>query len=181
MKISINYDLVSKAREAKTNFSLKKSIKDSLIISCHINALITLMDPNFDSSPIGIRNKFIFALVIAPTLLTCTDRLFLAKYKNNTAIEDLKELSKKLHNINVHTDCELLQNIENYYTEYELVQSDDSIIPKITQNKYILVPAYQNGEGTEISLIQEHILGTTDYSLAHGEPKRVLKLSKKTA
>jgi len=47
-------------------------------------------------------------------------------------------------------------------------------IPDVLQNKYILIPT---SDKTEVSLLQEHIIGEKKYYLSIGEPEKVFKLA----
>lgn len=78
-----------------------------------------------------------------------------------------------LKDIDVNTTGDLLLDSYKYKTEYEIKRNEKNL-PILEQRKYIMVPTKDtNGE---VSLLQEHIIGTGDYSLSYGSPKKVLKL-----
>ena len=79
-----------------------------------------------------------------------------------------------LKDINISTSYELLLDSENYKTEYKL-KFDEAKIPYIKQDKYINIPVYNDGDIKEVSLVQEHVIGSKSYSLSYGSPSKVLK------
>lgn len=40
-----------------------------------------------------------------------------------------------------------------------------------------MVPTYDKGEKKEVSLVQEHVIGSKEYTISHGTPRKVLKLA----
>lgn len=95
--------------------------------------------------------------------------LILKKLVKETSIFELLYLLSSLSQININTNYELLLNSYKYETEYEF-EFNKSSFPHLIQKKYIMVPAIQDGEEIEVSVLQEHIIGSKDYVLSKGKP-----------
>lgn len=169
MKIHINYDLLEKIKEAKVGFSLQELTKTVIIqtIICTPFVYISNMEQFLSSLLKGIP--------ILITLDLWTKKMFSQGHKED-AKKELNQLSAMLKDINVNTNLDLLSKSYVYKKEYKLKLSKN-YIPHITQNKYIMVPTYDKGEEKEVSLVQEHVIGSNEYALSHGTPKKVLKLA----
>ena len=168
MKLKINYDVLDKINIAKTGINIKRSLKDTarvLTIYTPVNIGLNLAL----NTPEDIIPEYMYAIGLY-TFIHFTPNLFLAKLQKASAIDDLKILSSYLKTLNIDTNHELLLNSEKYKTEYELTEEKR----KIKQSKYISVPTEDD---SEISLLQEHIIGTNEYELSIGEPKKVYKLA----
>lgn len=176
MKIQINYDLISKITEANIGFSINKSVKKVLIYTAISSTIITTLNiENITSLEDTLNNIALF--FSWHSISTGITSLFLYKECKSSANKNLKNLSLNLTKLNLNTDENLLLKSYKYNTEYE-INYNDSLIPTIEQRKYIMIPTYKNGEEEEISIVQEHIIGTNQYDISYGEPKKVLKLSK---
>jgi len=90
--------------------------------------------------------------------------------------QKLVSLTRELEEINVKTEAEFLLDAELYHETHRFILTDTKI-PSIQHNQYIMIPGYNNynGEEIDISLLQEHILGTKDYTLSVGEPEKKYK------
>lgn len=173
MKIKVNYDLIRKIEEAKTGFSLQKNIKKILTYTC-MSTMIFIPSNIMQSKPEYIIKDFFWFLSFHSFY-----RLFGLAFKNinkTIAIEDLKKLAIDLKRLNINTDYQSLLKSYSYKTEYK-IKFNESLVPKLKQNKYIMIPDYSCGQEKEISMVQEHIVGTNKYTLSYGSPKKVLKLS----
>jgi len=166
MKIIINYDLLSKVSEANSGFALDKSIKHILKCSLVVESICI---------PIYVAGNYSFVDIIKDASKTLAfqslwcmiiDLLF-SKFEKQIALEQLKKLTKELKNININTNYELLLNSYKDQTRYKL-EKNNSFIPKIKQEKYIIVPINENGEEKEISILQEHVIGSRNYVLSRG-------------
>ena len=95
----------------------------------------------------------------------------MSKIKNN-----LKKLVSKLNDINIATDYDLLKQSELYERKYK-IEFNESKIPIIMENKYVLVPSYNyKGDVKDTSILQEHFVGSKDYILSVGSPSKKLTL-----
>lgn len=167
MKIVINYDLLQKIAESKTGLSLNKTLNNVLFYSTIASSLSGLMGPTREEFLQIILHNISFYLA----LIGGTD-LMLSGIKKDIACKQLRDLVSKLKDLEIDTSQELLEKAYEYKTEYEV---SHSFPPEIKQNKYIMVPVHDNGEESEISVVQEHVIGSDEYYLSYGSPKKVLK------
>lgn len=172
MKIHINYDLLEKIKEAKVGFSLQKGVKRVLLNTSISTMLGYIIFTPIEESVLPWIPFYIILHLFGTISITKLD-MPITKLKS---ICKLLELSVLLSNINVNTNLDLLSKSYVYKKEYKLKLSKN-YIPHITQNKYIMVPTYDKGEEKEVSLVQEHVIGSNEYALSHGTPKKVLKLA----
>ena len=168
MKININYDLMEKIVEAKKGIRLQQINRESLLILALGSPVVFLFHHNLSD----ILKTFVNTGVIAYTS-RLSSNLILSPMIKDMAKRDLIVLSLMLTEINVNTTGESLLDSYKYKTEYE-VKRNEKNLPILEQRKYIMVPT-EDANG-EVSLLQEHIIGTKDYSLSYGSPKKVLKL-----
>ena len=170
MKLKINYDLLEKIKIANTGISLKKDAKIILEYSTIFTALKTpysSYEELMTNFLVLIGENFLFVGVI---------HLILSKLIKSNAIDELKQLSRDLKKIDISTNHELLLKAYKYKTDYEFIFNEYNI-PKLEQKKYIMAPVYINGEEKEVSLVQEHTIGTKKYYLSYGSPKKEFKLA----
>ena len=91
--------------------------------------------------------------------------------------DELKRLVPKLKELNVSTNYDLLLKSELYEKKYK-IEFNESKIPSLMQEKYILVPSYSfSGEVLDTSIKQEHEVGTKRYVLSIGEPEKRYKMA----
>jgi len=97
-------------------------------------------------------------------------------FNKDTVLIQLKELASLLRKHYINTDYELLQKAYEYEINYKFVL-DENKIPRLKQDKYIMVPAVDRDGEKEVSLVQEHLIGSNDYELSYGSPtkSKVLK------
>lgn len=175
MKIRINYDLFEKLQESNTGLSLNKSSKYILkqtFISSIIFQIINIItrDKPLISSDTILFFLFFHILTRLPV------ELILSKATKKYSIKDLNYLVNILNYLDINTTYELLQEAYLYKTNYKIIKNEKNI-PILIQNKYIMLPVNEIDE--EVSLVQEHIVGTNKYYLSYGSPdkKKVLKLA----
>lgn len=176
MKIIVNYDLLEKVFESKHDISLVKNTK--MVTGWTLLASGAILIPSM-----FVPNSLEFAELIKKTPIviifnsicficgySCLDIIFNRRKK---AIYELKNLSRKLKSLNIDTTNELLQQAYKYKTEYEL-STEEGVIPRLVQKKYINIPTL---EDEEISISQEHTIGTRQYTLSKGKPVKPVALS----
>lgn len=169
MKIMINYDLIDKAREAKTGFSLHKYTKvvgftngiaiPAMLLGAYIG--------NTEASYVieSVLRLFGYSLFYNAVNVLC-----MVVFRKRDACLDLEKLSRELNRICIETDAELLKSAYKYYVEYGVYFS--SFPPKFEQKKYIMAPVHNDWGNNERSVLQEHIIGSSSYALSYGEPKK---------
>lgn len=183
MKIVINYDLLDKVQEAKTGFSLQRTVKPILIKSCISFAILMGFDTLRPLTSEEVLKETLENIMISLMIYTFTigtADLILSKFTKNMSKNTLRKLSMHLKEINVNTNSGLILDSYKYKTEYEINKGDKS--KDLIQKKYIMVPVIENGEESEISIVQEHVIGSKIYSLSCGEPtkQKVFKLALNT-
>ena len=108
------------------------------------------------------------------------NRIYGDKYCE-TAANALKKLAITLKELNVNTTYDMLLESELSEVEYK-VSFDESKIPFLMQEKYVLVPSYDyNGKVVDTSILQEHTVGSREYVLTLGKPSKKRKLVRSLA
>jgi len=175
MKLKINYDLMTKVVEANNGFSLKRAAKKVMLYT-YISSALGMIDNIVLQKPIEEYVVEVISYVAWHSVFTTLFGMGISKLVKIISLDDLRRLSAELKNLNVNTSQEQLLQSYKYKTEYKL-NTDEGIIPKVEQKKYIMVPVYENGEEKEVSLLQEHTIGSNEYVLSIGTPKKVYKLA----
>lgn len=86
----------------------------------------------------------------------------------------LKKLVSQLENLNISTSYDLLLQSEVYHKKYKIEVNKEQL-PHLAESKYIFVPSYTySGDKQDTSILQEHIVGSKEYILSLGSPKKVL-------
>ncbi len=169
MKIKINYDLIDKISEAKQGYSLKRCVKRTgamLGISGSVSTFDCLVSGG-DVRLLPI--AYLIHLGIHSSYTAMYTYAF-KDYFQRFAEAKLDALIPQLHSIHVRCDMDSLLESYKYDSEYKLVMS--SGIPSLEQRKYIKVPVHDSYFGDkEMSIMQEHIVGTGEYELSLGEPE----------
>jgi hypothetical protein len=179
MKLTINYDLIRKTLQAKENFGISKVISKHFKKASYwfgISATFNLA--------IGrrIEEALFSAIITANMILTLDVMEDLSKYKKFGDIDrkkdmhDLDNLANQLENANINTTGKLLLHSKEYETKYK-IKLNEKKLPYLLQEKYILVPTYNNysGDIKETSLLQEHEIGSKTYVLSLGSPSKKFK------
>ena len=177
MKIMINYDLIDKAREAKTGFSLHKYTRvvgftngiaiPAMLLGAYIG--------NTEASYViqSMLRLFGYSLFYNAVHAVC-----FSVFRKQDACLDLEKLSSELNRFCVETDAELLKSAYKYHVEYGVDFS--SFPPKVEQKKYIMVPVHNDWGNNERSVLQKHAIGSLSYALSYGEPEKKKTYSYKT-
>ena len=179
MKIIINYDLLDKIREAKIGISLQRSTKTVLIISGAATSIFSVLIAfAIPAEELGIEIlKFVLRTLVNQSAIRLFFDLLVSKIYKTISKEQLRLLSSQLKDIKVNTDKDLILDSYKYKTEYKWIKSEKDI--DLVQKKYIMIPVIENGEEKEVSILQEHAIGSKTYSLSIGEPtkQKVFKLA----
>ncbi len=165
MKLDINYDLIEKIKEANTGISLVNSNKRVLkrTASCMpICALFNIADGNLGL--IMIDMFMLSGMFLSNETLKI---MLLRNIRQKIAEQDLNELLGKLQTIDVRTNYENLTGANLYKTEYSF-NSDKN---RLEQRKYINIPVSDKWGVKNISICQEHMIGSKEWSLSIGSPK----------
>ena len=169
MKIIVNYDLVDKAREAKTGFSLNRYCKKVGLCTGFVGGIKSIEVASgvtsFDAAMLTTSTLFLSYLAY----FGLNTRILADLYKS-VSVNDLNKLSSKLRDIFVETDADLLMETTALKTDYEVVLNDSSI-PVLKQKKMLSVPVYSDWDNNYRELLQEHVIGSREYVLSHPEPE----------
>ena len=170
MKIVVNYDLMDKIAEAEKGFSLKRSVKRTLGLAS-ISTAIGAPD-NFIKGEIC--PELLIEIGIFLTIHSMYTGAYIFVFNNMTktsAQYKLRDLVANLRNCCIKTDEEAILDTYSYKTKYDV--SFNSAIPIVEQKKYMMVPVRDEYFGDkEISIVQEHIIGSRDYVISLGEPEK---------
>ena len=170
MKIVMNYDLVDKAREAKTGFSLNRVGKKMALASTIALPVLSINNITGTEGTAEFLGDILFCALYYGSYFSLMEKVS-ANMNMPRAEQELRNLSVKLGDIFVDTDEELLKEVKAYKTTYS-INTSDAGFPIVEQKKYITVPVHSDWDNNTRSLVQEHIIGTREYSLAHGEPEK---------
>ena len=163
MKIEVNYDLLEKIEEAKTGINLNKTGRDMSFMMSIMTPLCLLIHRNDLQQCIW---SILYSFGISSIHYGLIPSLF-RDLKKERAKDELKDLVSKLCSIDVYTNDELLLESKGYKTKYK-INFNDGTFPKLMQNRYIMVPTKNAGD---VSMLQEHVVGTRKYNLSVGEPE----------
>lgn len=180
MKLMVNYDLLSKIATSKNGLMIDRTAKKVITNPLIVQGVCLPVQLLANFTKEQILNTLLH-LIIFQILISGISDIILSKVQKEVAILQLKLLSHTLKNLDINTDYDLLVQSYKYKTNYKL-EYNESKLPKIKQEKYIMLPVYEAGEEKEVSILQEHIIGTSKYELSIGEPQvqKKLKLAKNT-
>lgn len=182
MKIRINYDLFEKIREAKGEFSLQKKTVKNILYTWPLPFLasFTMFLATLGNNPTTENIKEI--LILYGACIGIKDLFDLALHSrnkdfySNEAKLELSELSYYLiKSLFINTAVDLLLNAEQYGKTTYSFMNKEKLIPRL-QKKNILIPTYENSEIKDKIILQEHLLGSNDWYLSVGSPKKEEKL-----
>ncbi len=170
MKINVNYDLVDKAREAKTGFSLNRYCKKVGFCTGFVGS-IKGIEAATGVTPPDVALLTTSALFLSYLAFFRISAMNFADISKNVSMRELSSLSSRLKDIFIDTDAELLMGTTSLKTDYEVVLNDSNI-PVLKQKKLLSVPVYSDWDNNSRELVQEHIIGTREYVLSHPEPEQ---------
>ena len=184
MNIIINYDLIKAIHNVKEPFTPIKIVKNEkarYIMYLGLAGIALCSDINNNtfscSTIVGSQVFFQLGFSTSNNLLSKRD-YGMDSYAYKAHLE-LKKLASQLDDLNISTDYDGILESELYYKCLEWHLGENKI-PYLEELKYIWVPSYKmNGDIENVSILQEHILGSDDYVLSAGSPspKKVLKPS----
>lgn len=176
MKLLINYDLINAVKNVNEPLTLFKIVrneknkyyKDVLPSFLMLDTLICMK--NIERIPIILLAQYATSSAIIYSAAKAQDD----QYKHNSR-NSLIKLTNKLKDLNIDTEYNLLSKstLDGKVINLSL---NEKKLPVLTEKKYILVPAYQyDGRVKEVSVEQEHVIGSNEYVLSLGSKQRKLK------
>lgn len=141
-------------------FGTKMGLHTSFVSTLNLSTLAL----GRDISPAVLASNFVYALLIYGGF-----ELSVKRFTKYEADERLRCLASSLKDINIYTDADSIKNARLYKTQYKLVRDEK---PFLQQNKYIMLPTTGSFNADEVSLLQEHNVGSKEYVLSMGEPKK---------
>lgn len=167
MKLKIAYDLPDKIREAETGFSLNKTAKKVGTLTTVSTAICYGINLAAGAPPIHyVTDPFAIAAIHCG--YRAIEQAMLGRFYKAQAQDDIIRLLSKLENINVYTNYYDLMQATTYKTEYET----DLKNGVVEQKKYINVPVNDCWGEREMSICQEHIIGSKEWNLSLGTPQK---------
>lgn len=180
MKIKVNYDLIDKIKQSQKGITLSKTASKNFKYGIYMFSIYTILDlmlsENKDSNVLLAASIGASAFYLLKTLVDEMMNKCLKEKQKQDALIDLIFLTRKLKKINIDTSPELLIDSKIQSVEYKINLNEEKI-PNLLQNKYILIPTYNDGEIKEKYVLQEHVIGSKEYTLSSGYPQKVLKLA----
>lgn len=178
MKLRINYDFFEKIKDVKEPHNPLKIIRNNKnFIILYLSFCTTYDLLVFDSFNEFLSKALIdFSIFLVSASLTCAIE-FLLEIDDyaKTATENLKELASSLNSLYLNTNYELLLESQLSCKEYNIILNE-KMIPQILESKYILVPTYNyNNEIKNVSILQEHVVGSDIYELSLQSPIKSFK------
>lgn len=176
MKLSINYDLMEEIEQANKGYSLSREFRRSAIVSTIGNSLLTLACNR------PLQETALLILLQTPLTAAYDIVLFHSNFTGKNihqkrSLYELKLLCASLNNIGIDTSTDLLLQSKPYHTSYKL-NHEKGKIPYVLEEKYIMIPTVYGDDEQDVSLLQEHKIGSSHYSLSKGSPAKKLKLGR---
>ncbi len=178
MKLVINYDFFNAIRNVNEPLTPMKIVRNHKFKYCLMTGTWCILAPLDGTSPeymmkhlafwygFYLATDFAFDIWAKKKML---DNVDIYAYK---AIPQLKKLSVMLGDINVKTNYDMLLESELYEKKYTIEKNDNKSI-SLSEKKYIYVPSYGfDGQEKDTSILQEHDIGSSVYTLSVGEPEK---------
>lgn len=172
MKIKVNYDLIDKIKESKSGISLKRSSK-RLLLTTGFTTLLSVPSFFVAENPVEkLKSCLSIALSVGFVYRIMYDVFFYRELYKDRSLDELKKLVGLLRKNYINIDYELLQSASEYDRSYSVVLDDNKNL-RLKQDKYIMVPVVDRFGKKEVSLVQEHLIGSSEYELSCGSPSEV--------
>lgn len=182
MKLIINYDFFEEVLNARESLGPLKIVRNQKRTWAKFHLpIFTAIDLISWSVPetiviLGMQFCTITYLELIAQKLAKTD-IYGAR-----AVDNLKELAWALNDLtvknglNLKTDYDLLLQSELYKKEYK-IEVNENKIPYIAESKYIMIPTKGFNGTVDTSILQQHVVGSKEYVLSLGSPKKEFKRS----
>jgi len=178
MKIVNDYDLIEKINKSKGKIDLLKIILRSMAWVapvCGLNHLFNLSIDFFKYIAVDPL-KFLLIHYFITVTTAVLSKIYVDKSRKCVISfnNDLLKLLNKLRESGIKTDLELLNDSKEDLVEYKFINEDARL--RLRENKYILIPTNDGFGGVkDVSVLQEHNIGSKVYVLSLGSPKKCAK------
>lgn len=174
MKLVINYDFMEAVCNAREPFNTFKVVRNNkkkwMVVDLPLFVAFTFIAPDRIVGNAILISSYI-VLDVASHMMAHSIVKEDAYYEE--ASYQLRNLVSQFGNLNISTDYELLLQSELYKKDRKLELKKN---PHILESKYIMVPTYNfNGDVKDTSILQEHVVGSREYVLSLGTPKKALQ------
>lgn len=165
MKLIINYDLVNEILKANTGIDWKRfSWKMGLYSGAITTTCLTTLALGND-----MPHEFFSHGILQGIFYFGAQEFLWKKYNAESADLRIKNLASSLKSINIYTNTEAIKKARHYKTQFKLIHDEKHAIQ---QNKFLMLPTDGSFNADEVSLQQEHMIGSKEYVLSIGEPKK---------
>ena len=177
MKIVINYDFFNAILDANEGLTPMKIVRNNKKTLAILSSSFFI----FDYAIIRNIPKSLFLTILQSSSFFvghyyCSRFGKFDIYKDS-AKQRLSGLVSEFKNQFINTDLDLLLQAEPSEKKYK-IHLNELKFPELMQYKYVLVPTYDfNGNIKNIMIEQEHVIGTDEYVLSLGSPKKELKFA----
>ena len=182
MKIMINFDLINAVLDVNQGFSVKKIVRNKKRQWAIINyPIYIVLDVACSKGNIG----YALGLLAFQTGITIIPEYLSGLIINHDIYklrseERLKKLIPKLQDNHLSISYQQLLKSELYERRYHF-EFNKGKLPELMEEKYILVPCHNpyscDHREREVSILQEHVIGSKEYILSIGTPSKQYKLS----
>ncbi len=179
MKLVINYDLINEIKNASEPYGTMKIVRTykKYWIGFGIPiGIIGSIPSALDKSFLPVSLSMISFNIVISLLYDYIMYNEVGDFHKKEAKERLLKLVSLLRENNINTDYDLLLKSDMYYKKYNIRLNEDKLV-EVLESKYILIPTYNyNMKVTDTSILQEHVVGSSEYVLSLGSPEKKLKL-----
>ena len=178
MRLVIHYDLEDAVRNVNEPFGPFKVIRNNRKTMTKVDLpLLFTVDFLIKRNVIQTLPLLGFQFSLLLLLDTTVNTVGKKDPYQEQSVKDLKSLVPLLQSQNLATDYSLLTQAKKYEKRVH-VQLNEHKFPWMMEEKFLLVPTYgMHGKIQDASIMQEHFVGSDDYTLSLGSPNKVYRLS----
>lgn len=173
MNLMVDFDAYNAIKDVQEKYTVTKVSRNNNRLLCKLTSIATLLSlATFDGDYFIKFAVLTFVIVFSTFSLNMLFYLLYGDLYKEDSKRNLERLVLLLNTVNVNTSYDLLEESECYYRKYKFKFNKDKIL-QVLESKYILVPVYGiNGDTKKISILQEHVVGSKEYVLSMGSPKK---------
>ena len=175
MNLMVDFDAYNAIKDVQERYTVTKVTRNNNRLLFKLNSAAALLAlAMFDGNYFIKFAVLMFVIMFSTYSLNMLFYLLYGDIYKEDSKRNLERLALLLSTVNVNTSYDLLEESECYYRKYKFKFNKDKIL-QVLESKYILVPVYDtNGDTKKVSILQEHVIGSKEYVLSMGSPKRAL-------